>query len=66
MLDAYPSQDDPGLPPLHPDRLAAGGAIDAQITHHRDRLHSWFMVLWYVILTFFMLAVVYGWIAVTP
>jgi hypothetical protein len=22
--------DDPGLPPLHPERLAAGGAIDVQ------------------------------------
>jgi len=53
-------------PPLHPERLAAGGAIDVQIRPHRDRLHSWFQVFWYALLTLFMLAVVYGFVAITP
>ena len=57
---------EPGLPPLHPDRLAAGGAIDVQVRHHRDRLHSWFGVFCYALLTLFMLSVIYGFVAITP
>lgn len=57
---------EPGLPPLHPDRLACGDSIAAPPPRHRDRLHSWFLVLLYAILTVFMLAVVYGFVAITP
>ena len=57
---------EPSPAPLHPDRLAAGGAIDVQIRHHVDRLYTWFKVFWFAILTLIMLAVIYGFVAITP
>ncbi len=66
MFDFSRQDEDPGIPPIHPDRLACGGTIEAPSARHSDRLHAWFQVFWYGVLAAFVLAVIYWYIAVTP
>lgn len=56
----------PDGPSLHPERLAVGGAIDVPPPRHRDVLHTWFRVFLHALLTLFVLAVMYGYFAITP
>lgn len=53
-------------PPLQLDRLAVGDSIAAPPPRHRDRLHAWMMRLLYALLTVFVLAVIYGYVAISP
>ncbi len=66
IFDGARDHSDPGLPLLHPDRLACGGSIAAPSARHSDRLHAWFQVFWYGVLAVFVLAVIYVYCAVTP
>jgi len=69
------AHDQDMAPPLRPDRLAYGGAIDVPPggktisvpdERYRDRLLAWFQRFMYALLAVFVIAVVYGYFAVTP
>lgn len=74
-FDALRDSNDPGLQPLHTDRLAYGGAIEAPSVgktidvpdgRSADRLHAWMMGFLYALLAAGVLAVVYGYVVITP
>lgn len=63
MFDPAGTDYDPGLDAT---RLACGGAIEAPSARHPDRLHAWMMRGLYALLAAGVLAVIYGYVAVTP
>ena len=62
-FDLARNHEDPGLDAT---RLAYGGTIDIPDDRYGDRLHVWVQRFLYALLATFVLAVVYGYLAITP
>jgi|KBSMisStandDraft_5_1062788.scaffolds.fasta_scaffold01158_33 hypothetical protein len=62
-FDLGRNHDDPGLDAT---RLAYGGTINVPDERYSDRLLAWFYRFLYALLAVGILAVVYGYFAITP